>query len=610
MKRYLPLTAVIFVACSNDGLSTQFPHVELIAQPQGGQVALTDPVGIDFGQVALYGLATATFKVKNAGPVELHLDSVTVENASGGTFVVESFPKRVAARSDDTLIVTFSPEADALAGSATVAVHTDAGKSGNDVARAQLRGVGLFVGEPNLNVCYGGSCYDLPEACPQSGGTCTLPPLAFGNVQLSSRASQYVRLRNEPPADTCLPPPGTGGCDAVCMLTFAANPTGRNMGVGLTDTTSGFSIDGNVRVPFELGTVEPACEGVTSVIRRELPLAVAFQAGDTEQPDLTSTLVLESDQPGAPLIEVPLVASARQGPVAVAKLRTCSDADPPPSCSIPDKIRPLERVYLDGRDSYDPSGGTLVDYKWTVLEPAPGADISAFAPEGDGTPLYSFWVPIAGRYLVRLTVTNDVGLASGVSATSDFEVIARPESRMHVQLVWDNPSNDLDLHVVSVEKGDLVYSADSDCFWKNCRPACGDDPDCTPVQWDDAHPVLTEGNPRLDIDDTSGLGPENVNVDAPIWGHYRIYVHYYGLVDPENVPTRATVRVYLDGIQKAEYRRTLERNDLWRVAEIDWLGDAGAEVVPATSDATGQVGSVQQLEYLPYPSGYNFGTGF
>ena len=40
----------------------------------------------------------------------------------------------------------------------------------------------------------------------------------------------------------------------------------------------------------------------------------------------------------------------------------------------------------------------------------------------------------------------------------------------------------------------------------------------------------------LDIDDTSGLGPENINIDEPAPGRYRIYIHYYGLTDEEAVP--------------------------------------------------------------------------
>jgi hypothetical protein len=131
-----------------------------------------------------------------------------------------------------------------------------------------------------------------------------------------------------------------------------------------------------------------------------------------------------------------------------------------------------------------------------------------------------------------------------------------------------------------------------------------------PVQWDVGADAFTGANPRLDIDDTNGLGPENTNIDAPAPGRYRVYVHYYGLTTPTSDPTEATVRLYLDGVQRGEFRRVLERNDLWRVAEIEWFDGASPNVTTPSPDESGQVGQVRQMPSISYPTGESFGMTF
>jgi hypothetical protein len=222
-------------------------------------------------------------------------------------------------------------------------------------------------------------------------------------------------------------------------------------------------------------------------------------------------------------------------------------------------------------------------------------------------------LPLAGTYRVRLYVTNLAGIESGVSATSDVEIIAIPSSRLHVQLVWDHPSNDQDLHLVNAGGDGRIFNGTHDCFWRQCNPACVTDPvfPCdVQAHWFTSDPVFTLGNPRLDIDDTNGLGPENINIDAPREGDYNIYVHYYGLVDPDNTPTQATVRLYLDGVLRHEFRRTLSRNDMWAVAQIQWAADNTVTVAPAVADGPGVVGTVRPIFAVTYPDGTDFGPAF
>ena len=70
--------------------------------------------------------------------------------------------------------------------------------------------------------------------------------------------------------------------------------------------------------------------------------------------------------------------------------------------------------------------------------------------------------------------TSPTTASSGVSNTSDVTFTALPDSRMHVQLVWDTPT-DLDLHMVYAGQSEgEVYHRNYDCYWQSCRPGCED----------------------------------------------------------------------------------------------------------------------------------------
>ncbi|MFC1611501.1 DUF2135 domain-containing protein [Myxococcota bacterium] len=96
-------------------------------------------------------------------------------------------------------------------------------------------------------------------------------------------------------------------------------------------------------------------------------------------------------------------------------------------------------------------------------------------------------------------------------------------------------------------------------------------------------------------------------MDSPQAGRYRVYVHYYTLVDRSSDPTQARVRIYIDGQLSTEYARVLDPDDLWRVAEAEWLEDSSAEVRPATSDGLGQ-GAVKKMYDCSLP--FDFGPDF
>ena len=83
------------------------------------------------------------------------------------------------------------------------------------------------------------------------------------------------------------------------------------------------------------------------------------------------------------------------------------------------------------------------------------------------------------------------------------------------------------------------------------------------------------------------MGPENVNIDVPKPGIYRVYVHYFSspAQPASTLEAQNTVRVYINGLQVAEYRRILRMvKDMWAVADIEWKSDNTAEVRPLSDN--------------------------
>src|SRR5205814_1899484 len=87
------------------------------------------------------------------------------------------------------------------------------------------------------------------------------------------------------------------------------------------------------------------------------------------------------------------------------------------------------------------------NYQWTVLQYPDGLNTGDFAFAGQGQANFSMFLPLAGHYAVGLTVTNIDGIQSGDTPESHVEFDAIPHEKLHVQLVWDHPSNDQDLHM-------------------------------------------------------------------------------------------------------------------------------------------------------------------
>ena len=90
----------------------------------------------------------------------------------------------------------------------------------------------------------------------------------------------------------------------------------------------------------------------------------------------------------------------------------------------------------------------------------------------------------------------------------------KTQARLRVVLSWDSAGTDLDLHVVTPDGGHAWYG----------------------------NRVLKDGG-ALDVDVTTGYGPEIFSSSAPVKGNYHVYVNYYGSGENTSVLTVARLSV-------------------------------------------------------------------
>ena len=316
--------------------------------------------------------------------------------------------------------------------------------------------------------------------------------------------------------------------------------------------------------------------------------AITVEFTPPEEVAYNGTLRIRSDDPQAPSVEVPL------------RGRGSDNLCPTATVARAEFIAlPLDVIELDGSPSVDPDGpdGRPVRYEWVVTRRPEGSTAQPverladpFRPAEGGpadntdTPGAVFFVDLAGEYLIELRVTD----SADATAPSEYcpqegarvTIVAVPGEDIHLQLTWNTPGDadqadgtgaDVDLHFMHPQ-GAEWFDRLQDCFFGNPSPDWGNI-----GQLDD--------NPSLDIDDTDGAGPENINLDNPqntdaLGGVYRVGAHYYrstrgNFGGQEYGPSLVTMRIYLGGVLADEMQQELvDTNDFWDVAGISWGADS------------------------------------
>jgi hypothetical protein len=239
-----------------------------------------------------------------------------------------------------------------------------------------------------------------------------------------------------------------------------------------------------------------------------------------------------------------------------------------------EEVIPQTKLHLLGSQSYAANGG-ISQYEWKVKQPAGSQSI--FLPSNAAADP-TFEVNVAGNYIFELRVWDHNEEESCVSA--QYAVLVSPDEAIHVELLWDTPNDsdqtnegpeagaDMDLHFMHwFATGcdiDLDGSLDGwfdipfDTFWLNDNP-----------NWASFDPMIDD-DPGLDLDDTDGAGPENLNLNTPEdGGIYKVGVHYWN--HHGFGPSLATVRIYVHSVLVFEITGVeLVDGDFWEVADIAW----------------------------------------
>lgn len=235
-----------------------------------------------------------------------------------------------------------------------------------------------------------------------------------------------------------------------------------------------------------------------------------------------------------------------------------TDAAPPVAvCSASkNELVPFhETVDFIGSGSYDPNDLELVEFRWQLIDQPEGSSVAM--PDGEAQ-RNDFTTDQLGVYLAELVVVNAAGVESppcevSVSATA-------PES-LWIELWWDEPGDDMDLHLLA--PGGTLNDDFTDCFYGNCRAAR------PPLDW--GVPGFADDNPILDQDDQNGVGPENINLLSPEPGLYTVAVRDWG-TNPGIPSTSVTTNVWVNGNLAWTGTKVVagDPQEPFLVAEIDW----------------------------------------
>lgn len=145
-------------------------------------------------------------------------------------------------------------------------------------------------------------------------------------------------------------------------------------------------------------------------------------------------------------------------------------------------------------------------------------------------------VLVTGENQIAAQVTTSTG---ATYTSTPITVISRAtNNRYHIRITWDKDDTDVDLH--------FDWSGGDTCAYYNKTPNWGS----------------PETSPRLDVDDTSGYGPENITIDSiPDTGDFRVYIRYFS--DHGNGGTNVNATIYENGAPIVSESKYMTDGEEW-----------------------------------------------
>jgi hypothetical protein len=520
------LVALPFGACDcGEQLQVLAPIIE-IGDPYDATFSVCQEDHIrncsyDFADVGIGRPKLFSFVLKNPSPVDLEVKSITVEGPGAAHFTLEGAVPNVVEHGQigstgKIVTVKYSPETETDETADIVIVSDAENLEEGENVVIHLTGSGKNLGSPQLTVD--------PAQC--DFGDVGVGVRAFCDLSLGNTGNQELAINN----------------------------------VRFTDETPAPDVFGN-ESPFPIPTY----------ISPGTAVSVRFYAVPNTTGEITGGLVLESTDPEKPTVTVPFIVRGAESPTAIARVKSINGAA---NSSPTPAIEPLDDVVISGDQSVGQGGATITGYAWEIVSKPPESSVTLSAPNGMDTG-FRFssaqgivnGLDVAGTFVVRLTVTDSNGAVSQNDARVTLNAV--PTEGLHIQLSWSAPVDDIDLHLGKGNNPD--WCSTNDCYFSNCT--------FSGPNWD-GQSGFTAGDPKLDIDDLNGFGPENINIDTPVNGSYVIGVHAYsGNPNPTFTPTDVTVKIFVGGALAEEiYGHLQSKNDFWEVARVDVNGTTN--VVP------------------------------
>lgn len=305
-------------------------------------------------------------------------------------------------------------------------------------------------------------------------------------------------------------------------------------------TSNAFSFVGSTRTPATIPA--PRSDDVAQEIQLTVKAAPPALASGV----LHGAILLKTTDPDRQDLRIPLVAAVNQAPVA--------------NIGLVGNAALGQTLTLDATGSEDPDGDSPLTYAWTLRSKPLGSTSAIAEPTAVKTSV-RLDANLTGAYEFQLTVSDAQGVPSCQPALSS--VVAAPTQKLLVELFWDNTGTDLDLHMLSWTNAKL-FSIPDDCFYQNRTPDWG--------------APGGENNPELVRDSLVGYGPEVFGYASPIESTYRVAVVFENELLSAMPKTKATVRITVLGVLKAERSKSLEKKgEVWEVADIHW---PSGEVTP------------------------------
>ena len=471
----------------------------------------------------------------------------------------------------------------------------------------------VMTGAPSFAVQFGadeyingeipeeGITFDEPLIIPP--GTSTNSTIKFAPTDASPAEATLILYSNDPDAKSGKVVPISGNLSGPCIsinpkkVDFGGKLIGKEARVDVEILSCGespLSIKSIQIVEFDTGVpsssdfgidlaeftgAEPGAE-VPILTEADAPVELAVNEKRTFQVKFTPDEINALDEFGQPIPDlgkIRIVSDAFASTLDVEIRGFGVEVECPTSVIIiqeGEEVIPQTKLHLVGSQSYA-AAGAISKYEWSVQQPA--GSQSVFLPSA-AAPDPTFVVNVAGTYIFKLRVWDANGEQSCIDA--EATVFVNPDEAIHVELLWHTPNDpdetdegpeagaDLDLHFLHpFATGEDVdgdgtpdgwFDQPFDCFWFNAHP-----------NWASLDPMVDD-DPGLDLDDTDGAGPENVNLNIPEDGQtYKVGVHYWN--DHGFGPSLATVRIYiysslvfqLDDVE-------MVHQDMWEVATIAW----------------------------------------